>query len=223
MGRQLKECNLKLTLYYAPLACSLVPFIALTEAGAEFDVRVVNYRRGDHMTAEYLNINPTHKVPVLVIDGHPLTENVAILQWITREFPLVRLMPARRFDEFEAISFLAWCASGIHPALTPNALPHRYCDLPDSGDNVRLCAHRLLKENYRIAENLLEGDNWFFDEFSLADVYFFWCFRRGIQFKVHLADFPNCHAHFARMLDRPSVQKVLAFEALTLAEFENAH
>ncbi len=208
---------MKLTLYYAPIACSLVPYVALTEAGAPFDVRVIYHQRGDHMSAEFLRLNPKHKVPVLLIDGAPLSENVAILQWIARQFPQAHLLPTGGLEEYRAISFLAWCASGIHPALTPNALPQRYCDLPGSEESVRRCAQALLKENYRIAEQMLAGREWFFEEFSLADIYFFWCFRRGIQFGVDASAFSSCQAHLNQMSARASVQKLLTFEAAALA------
>src|SRR5271166_714715 len=69
---------MQLILYYAPNACSLVPYVTLTEAGALFEVHPLNFRKSQHMTPEYLQLNPKHKVPVLVIDGAPLTENVAI-------------------------------------------------------------------------------------------------------------------------------------------------
>lgn len=69
---------MKLTLYYAPMTCALVPYVTLTEAGAEFDVRDINTRSGQNRSPEFLSVNPKHKVPVLVIDGEPLTENVAI-------------------------------------------------------------------------------------------------------------------------------------------------
>lgn len=208
---------MRLTLFYAPIACSLVPYIALTEAAADFDVQVIYHRRGDHMSAEFLQLNPKHKVPVLVIDGTALTENVAILQWIARQYPQARLLPSGDMAEFRVISFLAWCASGIHPTLTPNALPQRYCDLPGSEQSVRRCAQTLLKENYQIAEHSLGGRDWFFGEFSAADIYFFWCFRRGIQFGVDVSPFPNCQAHLDRMSARASVKKLLAFETAALA------
>jgi glutathione S-transferase len=213
---------MKLTLYYAPISCSLVPYLALTEAGAEFETRVVNFRRGGHLTPEYLRLNPKHKVPVLVINGEPLSENIAIQLWIARTFPLARLMPVGSLDEFKAISLLAWCASGIHPHLTPNLLPQRYCDLPGSEESVRRCAHKLLRENYQVAENLLDDRDWFFDHFSLPDAYFFWCFRRGTQFHVDVSAFPNCQAHFERVSRRASTQKLLDFEAQTLLDLERA-
>jgi glutathione S-transferase len=208
---------MKLALYYAPISCAMVPYIALTEAGADFEVRVVDFRRGGHMQPEYLRLNPKHKVPVLVIDDEPLTENVAIQLWIARHFPAARLLPTSGNDEFRAVSLMAWCASGIHPFLTPNVMPQRYCDLPDSADSVRRCAQKMLVENFGVAEQQLAGREWFFDHFTLPDAYFFWCFRRGMQFKVEMTAFPACRAHFERVSQRASVQKLLAFEAATMA------
>jgi glutathione S-transferase len=63
--------QLDLTLYYAPTACSLVPYLLLTEAQAKFEVRTVNLIRGEHTTAEFGRINPKRAVPVLVINGRP--------------------------------------------------------------------------------------------------------------------------------------------------------
>ncbi len=207
-----------LSLFYAPRACSMVPYIALTEANAEFDVRVVNMMKAEHLSPDYLKVNPKHKVPVLLIDGKPLTENVAILLWISRHYPAAKLIPTESDQEIKVISFLAWCASGVHPTITPHAMPHMFCDLPDSADSVKRVALKRLLENYQIAEDLLEGKQWFFDDFSAADVYFFWCFRRGNQFKYDLSKFKNLHAHMARMLERASVQKLIEFEAKTIAE-----
>ena len=208
---------MQITLHYAPIACSLVPYVALTEAGAEFEVNVVNFPKAEHMSPEYLKINPKHKVPVLAVDGEPLTENVAILQWIARNFKEAKLLPSGA-DEFKAISLMSWCASGIHPTLTPNVLPQRYCDMPGSEAHVKSCAHKIMHENFAIAENLLEDRQWFFDHFTIPDIYFFWCFRRAIQFKLDVSAYTNCNAHFNRLLQRPSMVQLLAFEAKALAE-----
>jgi len=211
-----------LVLYYAPAACSLVPYVTLTEAGARFAVRDVNTRKGDNRTPEYRRVNPKGKVPVLVIDGEPLTENVAIQIWIARTFPEARLLPADAKQEIKAISLMSWFASGIHPHLTPNARPERYCDLPGSEEAVKRVAYKLLAEDFALAEELLSGRDWFFDHFTAVDAYFFWCFRRAVLFKLDLARFANCNAHFARMQARPSVRKVLAYEKQVLEQFAAA-
>jgi glutathione S-transferase len=213
---------MKLTLYYAPMTCALVPYVTLTEAGATFDVQNVNTRSGQNRSPEFLALNPKHKVPVLIIDGEPLTENVAIQIWMARQFPAAKLLPAHPRAEIKAISLMAWCASGIHPHLTPNARPQNYCDLPGSEESVKRVANKLLFEDFELADHLLAGREWFFNHFTAPDAYFFWCFRRAISFKLEVSAFGNCVAHFERMQRRPSVQKVLAYEKQVQQEFAQA-
>ena len=203
---------MKLTLYYAPMTCALVPYVTLTEAGADFDVQNVNSRSGQLKTPEFLALNPKHKVPVLIIAGEPLTENVAIQIWIARQFPHANLLPKNPKQEIKAISLMAWFASTIHPHLTPNARPENYCDLPGSEESVKRVANKMLFEDLAIADGLLAGREFFFDHFTAPDAYFFWCFRRALSFKLELSRFTNCAAHFERMKQRPSVQKVLVHE-----------
>ena len=210
---------MKLTLAYCPVACSLVPYILLTEAGAEFDTLPVNLGKNENNTPAYLRINPKAKVPALIINGEPLTENVAIQIWIARQYPAARLLPQDPLDYARAISVMAWCAGGIHPKLTQQARPERYCDLAGSADNVRDHGSHSLFELFEIADTLLAGREWFFDDFTCADAYFYWCFRRGGMFKPDVSGFTNCVTHLHRMEQRPSVQKLLAYEAQVQAEF----
>ncbi len=211
-----------LQLYYAPDACSMVPYINLTEAGARFDVISVNMGKGEQKSPEYLKLNPKGQVPTLVIDGEPLTENVAINLWIAREFPQAKLLPADPMNELKAISLMAWCAAGIHPALKPNNSPNCYCETPGSEDSVKQCAQKLLDDNFRIADDLLAGRDWFFDHFTAPDSYFFWTFIRATRFDLKYLDlskFRNCMAHLERMKQRQSVQKLIAFERRKQEEF----
>jgi glutathione S-transferase len=213
---------MKLTLYYAPMTCALVPYVTLTEAGAEFDVQPLNTRANQHKTPEFLSLNPKHKVPVLLIEGKPLTENVAIQIWIARTFPHAKLLPEDPEAQIHAISLMAWFASTIHPHLTPNARPENYCDLPGSADSVKRVANKMLFEDFAIANERLKDREWFCDHFTAADAYFFWCFRRALSFKLDLSGFAECTAHFERMQKRPSVQKVVAYEKKVQESFAAA-
>ncbi len=213
---------MKLTLCYAPMTCALVPYVTLTEAGADFDVQNLNSRSGQLRTPEFLKLNPKHKVPVLMIDGEPLTENIAIQIWIARRFPRAKLLPAEPAAEIRAISLMAWFCSGIHPHLTPNARPENFCDLPGSEESVKRVGNKLLFEDFKLANELLAGREWFCEHFTAVDAYFFWCFRRAISFKLDLSAFAHCMAHFERVRQRPSVQKVQAYEKEVLAAFAKA-
>ena len=211
-----------IVLYYSPIACSLVPYVTLTEAGAPFQVRPINLRKGQQKSAEYLKLNPKHKVPVLVIDGKTLTENTAMHIWISRTFPQAKLLPTEPWQELQAISLMSWCASGIHPYLTRLNSPPGVCDVAGTEESVRRLATAPLFENLKIANDLLAGREHFFDHFTAADAHFYWCFRRASQFDLDMAAFPNCRAHTERLERRASVQKVLAYEKQVMAEFAKA-
>src|SRR6266550_4094888 len=114
---------MEIALYYGPNTCALAPYVTLTEAGADFEVRPLDFRKRQNFLPEYLKINPKHKVPALVVDGKILTENVAIHQWVHRTFPDAKILPTNPWDELQAISLHAWCASGIHPLSEPDQQP----------------------------------------------------------------------------------------------------
>jgi glutathione S-transferase len=213
---------MNVVLYYAPIACSLVPLITLTEAQADFEIHPVNMRKREHFAPDYLKLNPEHKVPVLMVDGKPLTQNVAIQQWIARTYPHAKLLPVDPWAELQAVSLLAWCASGIHPHLGRINAPLNFCDIPGTEEGTIRMARDKVLENFQIAEGLLAGRDWFFDHFTAVDAHFFWCLRRATQFKLDLAPYKNSLAHFARMQTRPSVQKALAYETEIQAEFARA-
>jgi glutathione S-transferase len=213
---------MEIVLYYSPNTCALAPYITLTEANARFEARPLNMRKGENKSPEYLKLNPKHKVPLLVVDGQVLSESAAIQLWIARTFPQAKLMPADPWQELKAISLHSWCSSGIHPFLSRINSPPRVCDLPDSEASVRRLAQAQLFENFKIADDLLAGREFFFDHFTAPDAHFFWCFRRASQFELDLSGFANCAAHFERMKGRPSVQKLLAFEKSVQEGFAKA-
>ena len=73
-------------LYFAPGACSFVAHVALeivkANGGADFEPVLVKLHKGEHQTPEYLAMNPNGQVPVLIVDGQPLTQIVAICDYL---------------------------------------------------------------------------------------------------------------------------------------------
>ncbi len=212
---------MKLTLAYCPVACSLVPYILLTEAKAQFETMVINLGKAEHLSEKYLALNPKGKVPTLIIDGQVLTENIAIQVWIAHQFPSLEFLPKEPMKYAQALSLMSWCSSAIHPKLTQQARPERYCDLPGSAQSVQDLGSHSLLELFAIADTMLEGREWFFDHFTCVDAYFYWCFRRGSMFKGDTSIFKNCQRHMDLMERRPSVQKLLAFEKDVQKSFES--
>ncbi|MGE0626180.1 MAG: glutathione S-transferase family protein [Hyphomicrobiaceae bacterium] len=213
---------MQIVLYYAPIACSMVPYINLTEAGASFEVETINLGTGQQMSPQYLKINPKHKVPLLVVDGRTLSENVAIHAWIARQFPDAGLMPADPWDLLQAISIMSWCSGGIHPYLARMNNTRKVCDVADAPESVKALATGPLTENFKIADDMLAGRDYLFGHYTGPDAHLFWTMRRAQQLGLDLSQFQHATAHHTRMLQRPSVRKLIDFETATLKRFAAA-
>src|SRR4029078_12170007 len=148
----------------------------------------------------------------LVLDEKIRAETAAIHQWCHPTFPNAKILPADPWDELQAISLHAWCASGIHPYLSRINNPAKVCDAPGSANSVIKLATEFLFENFKIGDDMLAGREYFFDHFTAPDAHFFWCCRRATQLKVDISGFSNVVSHFKRMQERPSVKKLLAYE-----------
>ena len=211
---------MRIALHYAPTTCALVPYVNLTEAGADFEVIPVNFFTSQNMSPEYLKVTPLHKVPVLELNDMRSTENIASQIWMARAFPHARLLPTNAMQEIRAISLMGWFGSGIHPHLSRINSPKKFCDVTATEESVRRLAAKQIDENFHVVDQLLSGREFFFDHYTAPDIYFFWCFRRATQFNLPLSRFTQAAAHFERMRERPSVKKLLAFEAETIARMK---
>ncbi len=200
-------------LYFSPGACSLVSLVALEEVGAIYTPHQVLLSRGDHKKPEYLELNPKGKVPLLVVNGAPLTENVAILTALSRLFPDAGLLPKQDWmAEVQALSMLAWCASGLHPYVTRLCLPQFICDDASAAPRIQQMAAEILVKNLAMLDQQLQDRAWFLGNWSAVDAYVLWVWRRIQAAPIETQAYTALAAHAQRMQHRPSVVRALAVE-----------
>ena len=121
-----------LELHYGPGACSFVPHVALeaikAATGEDFVPRPVKLHKGEQRTPEYLAINPNAQVPTLVVDGKPLSQIVAICDYLDRRFPQVGLLPTESWARAQAMSQFLWMNNTVHTTFTHVFMPDKFCD-----------------------------------------------------------------------------------------------
>lgn len=210
-------------LFMAPGTCARVTTIALEEIGVPFETRLMRFRKGEHKSPEFRKINPKGKVPALVIDGHTLTENVAILIYLNERFPDARLLPPANdlLAKVRVLADLAFCATTLHPIVSRIRFPQMMVSDPTAALAVYEKGTESMHEYFRLIETRLEDGSWWYGEdWSAMDGYLYWVFWRveGAEFDV--AAYPRFVAHARRMEERPAVQRALAREAEAQAQLE---
>ena len=107
-----------LTLYYAPQTRATGVRILLEELGADYDLHVMNIRRAEQRSPDFLAINPLGKVPTIVHDGAVVTEQAAIYQYLADAFPDRGLAPPIG-DKLRGpyLRWLAFYGASFEPAM----------------------------------------------------------------------------------------------------------
>lgn len=81
-------------LYYAPGTASFAVHWLMIELGLDFQVIRLDFAAGEQRAPEFLRINPTGRVPALVVDGQVYTESAALLMLLAERHPAAGLAPA---------------------------------------------------------------------------------------------------------------------------------
>lgn len=199
-----------LTLYYAKGTAALPVHIALEEAGASYDLKLLNFAKKDQQHPDYLRVNPKGRVPALVTDEGVLTETPALLAYIGQTFDAANLIPSTPFDFARAQGFNLYLASTVHVAHA-----HRHRGLRWSDDEAALGAMRAkVPQNMTECATLIETQYlqgpWVMGEqYTVCDPYLFLMARWLKVDGVDETAFPKILAHRARMEARPAVQVAL--------------
>lgn len=206
-----------LTFYYAPGSSSMAAHIALEEAAAAYEGKLVDESKGEQRSAAYLKINPRGKVPALELDdGTVITENVAIQTYIARTHPQAQLLPSDPPAEARAFSLMSFFASSVHVAFAHLWRPERYTDEPSAFAGIKAKGRRTFFDCCREIDGLLAGKRWFLGQFSTVDGYGLVFYSWGKRIELPMHELGNYTAHKDRMLKRPAVRRTLAQEGIAL-------
>jgi glutathione S-transferase len=203
-----------LKLFHAWGSCSLASAIALEEAGADYELTVMDTKAGDQRKPEYLAVNPKGRVPALITDRGILTETPAILAFIAQSYPAAALAPLDDAYAFaQAQAFNSYLCSTVHVAHAHKHRGYRWTD--DAAAQAAMTAAVPKNEIacfQLIEDEMLKGPFLLGDSYSICDAYLFtltgWLEGDGVDRR----QFPKVSALYDRVAARPATRKVLALE-----------
>jgi maleylacetoacetate isomerase len=100
--------------YWRSSACYRVR-IALNLKRVDYEKRAVNLAQGEQKGDDYRALNPQELVPMLEIDGHRLTQSLAIINYLDIRFPVPPLIPAAAAERAHVVALAMAVACDIHP------------------------------------------------------------------------------------------------------------
>ena len=110
--------------------------IALNLKGIDYERRQIDLRDDQQKSAECRALNPQGLVPMLEIDGHRLTQSVAILNYLDLRYPNQPLIPASAADRAHVVAMAMSVACDIHPLNNLRVLKYLKNELGHSQDEV---------------------------------------------------------------------------------------
>lgn len=202
------------TLFIFPGACSFAAHVVIHEL--QLPISVERVTLGDP-NSPYRQINPTGRVPALLLDNQTLlTENTAILPYLADLKPGTELFaPAGSVERAQIQGWLGYVATEIHVgAFRPINRPERYSADESAFPGIRQRALEQLSNALKpIEARLAQTEYLVGNRFTVADAYLGvflgWSARVGV-----LNDFPALQAALGRFRARESVVQTLAAEGL---------
>lgn len=202
------------TLFIFPGACSFAAHVVIHELQLPISVERVTLGAPN---SPYRQINPTGRVPALLLDNQTLlTENTAILPYLADLKPGTALFaPAGSVERAQIQGWLGYVATEVHVgAFRPINRPERYSADESAFPGIRQRALEQLSNALKpIEARLAQTEYLVGNRFTVADAYLGvflgWSARVGV-----LNDFPALQAALDRFRARESVVQTLAAEGL---------
>jgi glutathione S-transferase len=213
-------------LYYGSGACSFVPHAGLeaikAATGENFEAQSVKLHKGEQQTPEYLALNPLGLVPVLVVDGQPLSQIVAICDYLDRRHPQAGLLPAEPWQRAQAMSTFAWMNNTVHPTFTHIFRPSKFASTEDAQADVRNVAVATFREHLERIQGMAAKAAPFLlgDKFSFVDAYALTFLRWGGLGGIDPASLPVYRAYVERVAAHPAVAAAMAREGINLDTYK---
>jgi maleylacetoacetate isomerase len=168
--------------------------IALHLKGVDYETRPVNLLESEQKSAEYRALNPLGLIPTLEIDGHRLTQSLAILNYLDLRYPNQPLIPASAEPRAHVVAMALTIACDIHPLNNLRVLKYLKGELGHSQDQVDAWYAHWIREGLPALEALAApraGKFLFGDAPTAADVCLVPQLYNARRYNVPLDDFPT--------------------------------
>ena len=167
--------------------------IALNLKGVDYEQRSINLAMGAQLDPAFHAKNPQGFVPCLEIDGHFLTQSLAICDYLDANFDPVPFVPKNPADRAHVLALALTVACDIHPLNNLRVLKYLKAELGSSEQAKDAWYRHWVVEGLAALEALAApraGSFLFGDQPTLADICLVPQLYNARRFSVPITAFP---------------------------------
>lgn len=207
------------TLHASPGSSAFAPHIVLEEIGVPYKTVMMSAGHPETRSAEFRQINPKGRIPVLIAEGFLLTEAPAILLHLGLTNPAAGLMGSDTGSIVRAVEWTNWLSGTVHAVAVRMVWKTDYF-LPDASTHGPLIERGMehLLSAFALVEDRMQGRQYALgDAYSVVDPYLLVFFRWGNRMHIDMqGQYPAWTAHARRLETRDAVQRTISQEGISL-------
>jgi glutathione S-transferase len=202
-----------LKFYYSPMSSATRIHWALEELGVPYEKIRIDLAAGEQKKPEYLALNPNGKVPLLVAEGEPIFESLAILLYLGERFGVDKgLFPEPGPARAVAFKWMAWGSVALTEGLfrymrnTSERFPadERNAKAAESAKKEVQASLTILDDALADKQYLLGND------FSLVDASIVSLVPFMARVGIDTSSYANINAWVGRCMPRPALARAMA-------------
>jgi len=166
--------------------------IALNLKGVAYTSVNTSLLDGDQKDPAYVARNPQGFVPMLCIDGHDLTQSLAIIDYLDAQYADPPMVSRDPFERATTLAQAMIIAADIHPVNNLRILKYLKDELGQSPESVDIWYRHWVTEGFAALEAMAPATGLFGgDQPNLADVCLVPQMANARRFETNLSAFPK--------------------------------
>lgn len=182
--------------------------IAMNLKELSYDRVEISLIAGEQRSDAYLEQNAQGFVPMLVVDGEPIIQSMAIIDWLDRTYPEPRLIPEEAMPRAVALAQANVVASDIHPLNNLRVLKYLTRDLGLNETTKERWIATWIAQGFEALE-AMAGDGAYLggDTPGIADCCLVPQMFNARRFEVSLDDYPRLNEIDAACMELDAFQR----------------